>query len=138
MDSCQDYRDGYNRISDCDSCGSVITSCDTCYRQDVEEIRAGLSVLAGDVDQYEVCEDLKVQTINSVASVSADIDALVLALVTDDRTDWQAVFTEYNMPCSRIPLRYCDAMMSGADPACSTCNDACQQIDDDCLIDFQG
>lgn len=133
VDYCQDYRTDA-RIAECDSCSTVITSCDSCHRNDIEEVRAGLNVLAGDVEQYETCEDLKTRTINSVVSVSADIDALVLALVKDDTMAWQAAFTEYRMPCSSIPLRYCDSMTAGTHPACSTCNDQCQQIDEECTI----
>merc|ERR1712142_1255819 len=106
----------------------------TCHRDDIEEIRAGLATLATDVGTYETCEDLKTQTISSVASVSGDIDALVLQLLTDDSDAWQSVFTEYSMPCSRIPLRYCDSMKVGTDEACAKCNDACQEIGDPCQI----
>jgi hypothetical protein len=98
-------------------------------------VRAGLNVVAGDVQTYEQCEDLKTQAINHIGSVSADIDALVLTLTQDDIAKWQAVFTEYNMPCSRIPLRYCPNMLTGADEACAACNDECVQIDADCEID---
>jgi len=133
VDYCQDYREDYNRISECDSCNTVIASCDECWRNDIEEVRAGLNVLAGDVQTYETCEQLKSQSINHVTAVSRDIDALVLTLTTDDIDMWQAVFTEYNMPCSRIPLRYCDRMLKGADLACATCNDGCVELDFDCV-----
>jgi len=135
VDFCQDYRNSYERITECDACGTVINSCDECWRNDIEEVRAGLNVVAGDVQTYEQCEDLKTQAINHIGSVSADIDALVLTLTQDDIAKWQAVFTEYNMPCSRIPLRYCPNMLTGADEACAACNDECVQIDADCEID---
>jgi len=98
-------------------------------------VRAGLNVLAGDVQSYEQCEDLKAQAIMHVGAVSADIDALVLTLTTNDIDMWQAVFTEYNMPCSRIPLRYCTNMERGADVACAACNDACVELDFECEVD---
>lgn len=98
-------------------------------------MRAGLNVLAGDVQSYEQCETLKEQAITNIGDVSADIDALVLVLTTNDIDKWQAVFTEYNMPCSRIPLRYCDNMMKGSDMACATCNDDCVELDFVCDVD---
>lgn len=135
VDYCQDYRNSYERITECDACGTVINSCDECWRNDIEEVRAGLNVLAGDVQSYEQCETLKEQAITNIGDVSADIDALVLVLTTNDIDKWQAVFTEYNMPCSRIPLRYCDNMMKGSDMACATCNDDCVELDFVCEVD---
>lgn len=135
---CQDYRSDYARIEECDTCSTVITSCDECWRDDIEEIAATVNGLTGDVAEYEQCYDMKTKTINDVAAVSADIDALILQLSQDDTDAWQAVFTEYNMPCARIPLRYCAMMTSGDDKACSSCNDVCQQIDAACQVDFSG
>lgn len=110
---CYDYQD------------NSVVSCDECYQEDIEDIRTGLGVLSTDVAAYEQCEDLKTETLASVASLEVDIDELIVQLQQDDTSKWQAAFTQYNMDCSYVPKQYCLQMVSGSNQACFLSGDQC-------------
>jgi len=138
LNYCVDYRDG-EAIDDCDvKVNGDLTTCDNCERADVEEIRAGLNILANDVEKFEACESVNQNAISQVASVSADIDALVFTLIADDTKKWQAAFTQYNMQCSYVPNRFCASMRTGGNAACASCNDECIPVGEVCNPEFAG
>jgi len=139
LNYCVDYRDG-EAIDDCDvKVNGDLTTCDNCERADVEEIRAGLNILANDVEKFEACEAVNQNAISQVASVSADIDALVFTLIADDTKYWQDAYDQYTMECKYFPNRFCASIRSGSNAAvCQACNDECIPVGDVCNPEFAG
>lgn len=137
LSQCKDHREvdangQYIGIEQCYQCTSVVTSCDECQVEEIDEIRNSLALLQGDMDNYETCYSYKQTVISDVSDVNDDIDALILWLQTSDEAKWQAVFTQFyanGLGCQYIPLQYCNAMQKDNAQACQANNNVCDPIE---------
>merc|ERR1712226_106160 len=114
--------------------GGGSTNCDTCYQEEIEDLRRQVNLLSVSVSSYSYCSDLQAQTINSATAVEKDMENLIVALQTEDTAKWQTVFDTFSsngMSCSYLPTQYCELMETSngsGTQACELVNGICRAL----------
>jgi len=111
--------------------GGGVSDCNSCYQADIEHLQRQVNLLTVDIASFGYCQDLQTQTIAAANQVESDMDALIVALQTEDTAKWQAVWDDYNTGCGYMPNQYCgliETSSGSATPACQLVNNACVAV----------
>eukprot|EP00494_Astrolonche_serrata_P025532 UN25793 len=105
-----------------ETCGSL-TSCDNCFRDDVQTMKFELSNLEDTVSTYQTCDTTQTQ-VSSLEQVDQTMTTLMTVLLAEQQVSWTNAVETGNLACEFVYYVYCDAIPScqlatpGGVPAC--------------------